>query len=223
MVMDLQDVSATLEESVAQSQIRLFGSSSKHLTVDPSYNELVEDDENDDDSEDDEGGSDLDFEDGSIDDDSEYASEDDQTDLQAGDRGRSTMRNPLRSTKNIPAGAVQTGKDIEYADSDSDIGDGYYNEGIPDEQKEDISSDEDEDEEAPRWKANMASRAQKSFQFHSQKNRRKDWMKLIYLSSLTPDQILKDDAPAADAEEGASDDDFFKLRRKGVGLMMWWI
>ncbi len=36
MVMDLQDVDATLEDQVAQSQIRLFGSSSKALTVDPS-------------------------------------------------------------------------------------------------------------------------------------------------------------------------------------------
>ncbi len=34
MVMDLQDASATLEDAVAQSQIRLFGSSSKHLSVD---------------------------------------------------------------------------------------------------------------------------------------------------------------------------------------------
>ena len=35
MVMDLQDVNATLEDAVARSQIKLFGSSSKPLGVDP--------------------------------------------------------------------------------------------------------------------------------------------------------------------------------------------
>jgi ribosome biogenesis protein BMS1 len=47
MVMDLQDVSATLEDQVAQSNIRLFGTSSQVLTVSPQDNE--EDDSSDDD------------------------------------------------------------------------------------------------------------------------------------------------------------------------------
>ena len=36
MVMDLQDVSETLEDAVARSHIRLLGSSSKSLSLDPS-------------------------------------------------------------------------------------------------------------------------------------------------------------------------------------------
>ena len=39
MVMDLQDVSATLEDQVAQSNIRLFGTSSQVFTADPQNNE----------------------------------------------------------------------------------------------------------------------------------------------------------------------------------------
>ena len=35
MVLDLQDVDATLEDAVAKSQIRLFGSSSRPLAVQP--------------------------------------------------------------------------------------------------------------------------------------------------------------------------------------------
>src|SRR5437879_6476593 len=38
MVMDLQDVDETLEDAVARSHIRLFGSSSKSLSLHPSSN-----------------------------------------------------------------------------------------------------------------------------------------------------------------------------------------
>ena len=46
-VLDLQDVSATLKDRVAQSNIRLFRTFSRVLTVDPQDNE--EDDSSDDD------------------------------------------------------------------------------------------------------------------------------------------------------------------------------
>jgi len=50
--MDLQDVDATLEDQVAQSQIRLFGSSSKALTVDPSSSGPHSDEEDEEEEED---------------------------------------------------------------------------------------------------------------------------------------------------------------------------
>jgi ribosome biogenesis protein BMS1 len=58
MVMDLQDVGATLEDSVAQSHIRLFGSSSNHLTIDPSRDDILDEDEDLHDDDDDEERSD---------------------------------------------------------------------------------------------------------------------------------------------------------------------
>lgn len=221
MVMDLQDVGVTLEDSVAQSQIRLFGSSSNHLTVDNSHAEVLENDDLDDDEGSEGSVSESEMDSDSEDDEAEQAMNDDDDDeLQTNDRGRSTMRNPLRSTRNIPSAPGMKGEDVEYADSDSDIGDEFHDNPVPGDEEEDIHSDEDggvgeEDEDAddtPRWKENLASHVKDAFQHQSCKGRRKDWMKLIYSTTLTAEQILRDDDAPVEADD-EDEDDFFKLQQ----------
>ncbi|KIM88998.1 hypothetical protein PILCRDRAFT_84827 [Piloderma croceum F 1598] len=207
MVMDLQDVDATLEDSVAQSHIRLFGSSSNHLMVDPSRNEVLHEDE-DLEGDDNEEGSNEESDPDEDEDEDDDGMNDNSEEPQINDR------------------ADRSGQDVEYADSDSDLGDDFHDNRIPDEddEEDDIPSDEgsdsgDEDEEdAPRWKLNLASQAHDSFQLHSRKNRQKDWMKLIYSSSLTPSQILQDEKAAnhEDDEADDDDDDFFKLQKGSI-------
>ncbi|PSS06575.1 hypothetical protein PHLCEN_2v3633 [Hermanssonia centrifuga] len=253
MVMDLQDVNATLEDGVARSQIKLFGSSSKPLTVDPGPSHLhgrsSDEGEDDGDDEDDESSSgdedegsasgeddDLDSDSGE---DSEDEGEDEDEDDDEGegveDHGRPIPRNVRRSAGGLPTGHDRQGNDVEYADSDSDLGE------ILDEDEDDlvgkpsgkrvrfgeddndlnIQSDEEEisgGEEAPQWKAGLGAKALAAYQQYSRKTRRKNWMKLIYSSSLTPEQVLRDDpsssASPADAEE--NEDDFFTIRSRGT-------
>ena len=84
--MDLQDVHANLEDQVAQSNIRLSGTSSQVLTVD------LQDNEEDDSSEDDEGPSsedDNEFEDDA--EDSEDGEEDEDITPDARNTGRSNI------------------------------------------------------------------------------------------------------------------------------------
>lgn len=215
MVMDLQDVGATLEDAVAQSQIHLFGSSSNHITTDQdAVDESGQDDDDMDsesDSEESEEHSDL-YEDR----DENNAGISDSDESETNDRGRSTMRNSLRSTRNISAGADHTGKDIEYADSDSDLGDESDDGRVPDEDEEDHDSEGEHEEDTPQWKENLASWAHRSFQFNNFKSRRKDWMKLIYSSSLTPKQILNDNSPTNDDENEDAEDEFFKLQNRSA-------
>ncbi|KAF8895142.1 hypothetical protein BD779DRAFT_1608832 [Infundibulicybe gibba] len=202
MVMDLQDVGNTLEDAVAKSQIRLFGSSSRNLTVkDSTANEDGSDlDDDDDDSEDSEDGGGADS--GS---EADYNSED-------------------PSDSELDAQRA----DISYAESDSDLGDnddedhehsGSHVEFADDEQVDILTdeggSDEDVDEEdAPRWKADLSARAQAASGRHT---RRKDWMKLIYSSNLTPDQIAHGDHKEKDGGDSNDIDDFFSIKKQTGG------
>ena len=251
MVMDLQDVDETLEDAVARSQIKLFGSSSQPLSVaGPSrlHSAFAVDEEDGDEDEDEDGEEDED--DMSEDEDDEGEDEEDASDDDEGleddigdaegsdedsagglDRGRAVPRKVRRSVGSLSKGTGRGG--VEYADSDSDLGDLDDDEDVSggpskrvhfgdedDEADVDIPSDGDEDDDqdddmagdegAPRWKADLGARARASFEQHSRKKRRKDWMKLIYTSSLTPEQILRDDASSSTQEQAdADDDDFF--------------
>lgn len=220
MVMDMQDAGATLEDAMAQSHIRLFGSSSKNLTVDPSGR--GEEESSDEEGVD--GGDDESSEEGSEDGDEdaeEFGSEDesdmegenssDDEDIHTGDHGRSTRRQPKR---HVPTPSGRERGDIEYADSDSDLG-GDSDDGgtrVPVDKDADIPSDEDEDE-APHWKANLAEKAQASFALHSRLGRQKDWMKLIYSSTLSPEQILRNDDTKDAGSDMDDDDGFFRVRK----------
>ena len=217
MVMDLQDVSATLEDQVAQSNIRLFGTSSQVLTVDP------QDDEEDDSSDDDEGLSSEDDNDSDDDaEDAEDGEEEEEEDITQDGRntGRSNHRTIARS---LPSTSTKERMDIEYAESDSDLGDDeeripmHADHNIPsdDEDDEDMNDednedmDDEDDESTPKWKLNLSERAQHS---SSRKAQRKDWIKLIYSSSLSPEEILHGKREE-DGDKPTDGDDFFQIKK----------
>ncbi|KAK7690130.1 hypothetical protein QCA50_006779 [Cerrena zonata] len=243
MVMDLQDVNATLEDGVARSQIRLFGSSSRPLAVDPGPSRQhafqddsgSEDDEDDDEGEDseDEGfeGSDDEEEEGSdVELDEDELSEPEGDDEDVNDRGRSAPRVVRRATHDTKSNHDRQTKDVEYAESDSDLGEEDEDEDEPvgrrvrfgNEHDVDIQSDEDEEdisggEEAPRWKANLGAKALEAYHQHSQRNKRKDWISLIYNSSLTPEQILND-SESNSSNLNEMDDDFFTVKSRSGAI-----
>ena len=220
MVMDLQDVGATLEDSVAQSQIRLLGTSSTNLTINQSPNDAMED--GDDESQDDSDlGSDEEeeeFSEDEGDDEDEGLSSDDEP--ETGDRGRLTARNSSRRMSNISlrGGESDQKADVEYADSDSDLGDGRppEDESIYDSEDKDESGADDED--VPRWKSNLTMRAQESFNVYSRKSQRKNWMKLIYSSSLSPSQIMDNSPTTTGNQVNEDDDDELFTLQKGNSL-----
>jgi ribosome biogenesis protein BMS1 len=234
MVMDLQDVGATLEDGVLKSQIRLLGSSRKNLTVDEApaeSNDEDEDEDDDDDDGDDEDDVDSDMEDEQEDLDWEMDEEDEEAGAGPSnlDRGRSSRRIPQRQVPNISSSGRGA---VEYADSDSDLGElddddetgGAY---LPmGEEGPDIPSDEDEGsgdssdsgDSIPRWKANLAGRAREAFNQNAHRKQRKDWTKLIYSTTLTPEQIIQgNNANAPDMQdtlpENDDDDEFFQIRK----------
>ena len=212
MVMDLQDVSATLEDQVAQSNIRLFGTSSQVLTVDP------QDNEKDDSSEDDQG---LSSEDDDESEDDAEESEDGEEGEDITPDGRNTGRSNHRAiTRSLPSTSTKERIDIEYAESDSDLGEDeerilvHDDQNIPsdnDDNDEDMDNeDEDDDESTPKWKLNLSERAQHS---SSRKARRKDWIKLVYSSSLSPEEILGEKEEDDDGDKQTDgDDDFFQIK-----------
>ncbi|KAF5369107.1 hypothetical protein D9615_010433 [Tricholomella constricta] len=232
MVMDLQDVGSTLEDAVAKSQIRLLGTSSKNLTVPNEDNVDMGDEDSDDLDLESLAGSDMEDDDSGIDSDPGDAEEGDDEDRTQDPRstGRSSHRSGART---LPSSSKKQRNDIEYAESDSDLGDndedldiGGRRVRFGEDDDHDIPSDEGEGEEeeeeeeegddgaVPRWKKNLAERAQSSFA-SSRKSRRKDWTKLIYATSLTPAEILQ-----GEQEEGSGatevemdEEDFFQIKR----------
>lgn len=224
MVMDLQDVDATLEDRVAQSNIRLFGTSSKALTVDPSSNAEADDDDEDeedfDDDSDEDAHSDSDAS-GSEDDDEAM---DEDIPYNIHNTGRADRRT---ATRGLPSSKKER-TDIEYADSDSDLGEDEYAARAgsrvrldEDDEDQNIASDEDgdedeleeeEDEESiPRWKRNLSERAHQA-SASSSKSKRKDWTKLIYSTSLSPEEILN--GKKEEQEDSEDGDDFFQVKTK---------
>ncbi|KAF9523880.1 hypothetical protein CPB83DRAFT_910290 [Crepidotus variabilis] len=224
MVMDLQDVDATLEDRVAQSQIRLFGSSSKTLTVNRS-DQLQQKPESEDDHD-----NDLSTEgDVAEQSDLENSSEGD-SDTEAGsstlphiNTGRTSHRTNIRS---LPSSGTARA-DIEYADSDSDLGEDEDDARTKlghriqfDEDDEDIPSDEeadmlmhgneDSENDVPKWKANLSERAASASSKSTSK--RKNWIKLIYSSDLSPEEILWGKSKHSEVEIG--EDDFLQVKRK---------
>ncbi|KAI0350353.1 DUF663-domain-containing protein [Trametes cingulata] len=235
MVLDLQDVNATLEDQVAKSQIRLFGSSSQPLSVEAGPSTLrsdeSEDDEDDsegysdeDEDEDDEQGDGIEEEDGFSDDEFD---EDEEGDV--GDRGRTAPRNVRRSMQSLPSERKRG--DVEYADSDSDLGGEDDEDDDPgpsrrfvrfdDDEAVDVPSDDDVDEDGeedeedvPRWKVNLSEKAKAAFDDTARSRKRRDWVKLIYHSSAPPEAILgQGNAAEGSSSQGPSmdDDDFFTV------------
>lgn len=228
MVMNLQDVSSTLEDAVAQSHIRLLGTSSKTLIVETSSGinvdeeQLAEDavhavDVHDED--DTASGSDTEFE----------LEDDNATEFRLGDL-RNTGRSSYRGvTRTFPPSNNQDHPVAEFAESDSDLGDNDDDINMaghrvctPDEDDHDIPSgddDYDNDNEAredddgiPNWKENLVQGAKLP---PARKVRRKDWTKLVYLTTLTAEEVLRSDRPEHLLTDTKMDeDDFFRITKR---------
>jgi len=227
MVMDLQDAGTTLEDAVAHSHIRLLGTSSKHLSFDS--DKSIEEDEVSSSGED-EGDSGGEGSYATVDSDAESEADDSGSQIEenldsvhTSDRGRSTPRKIHRTTLNLPSSSNNRDKGVEDEESDSDMGgsegarvDDGEDAYIPSDSDDmDGESDAEEEEDIPKWKARLSENAQKTFQLHSQKSRRQDWMKLIYSSTLTPEQILQrtnGKLPSDGAAEELPEDDFFQVK-----------
>ncbi|KAI0655474.1 hypothetical protein C8Q70DRAFT_433307 [Cubamyces menziesii] len=239
MVLDLQDVNSTLEDQVAKSQIRLFGSSSKPLSVEAGPSSLPSDDSGESDDDEESGSEEGDEEDLESGDEEDYVLEDelpgedfDEDDEENVDNhGRSAPRTVRRSLNGLPSQDCKRG-DVEYADSDSDLG-GEDDDDDPgpsrryvhfgDDKHVDIPSDDDYDEEgeegagdddAPRWKANLVEKAQSAFEETARSRKRRDWVKLIYNSTASPESILgKGDSSESSQGPSMDDDDFFTIAK----------
>ena len=225
MVMDLQDVSETLEDAVARSQIRLLDSSSRSLSLHPSSSQhtRIGDDRVDQGSdEEDEGWGDEDLasgSDGDVDDEELPYSEDEDVELHF--TGRSTHRAGHRSADILSGIREPEESGIDFAESDSDLGDDggggntRIHTDLPGDSDAHLPTDTDEeaDEEVPKWKSNLIDQANASFRL-AQRSRAKDWTKLIYSTALSPRQIVRGEPNAANWEKDEeNDDDFFTLKQ----------
>ncbi|GJJ14677.1 hypothetical protein Clacol_008943 [Clathrus columnatus] len=220
MVMGLQDVGASLEDGIKKSSIRLFGTSEAPLIVNGTQSEEDHlsdpepDGESEDDDEEDISGSDEELSDDDI--------VDEQTEFI--NTGRTTLRQPPRSIQNLPK-ERNIEEDADYASSDSDVGEldeeGAVKTDSQDEGDNDIPTDDDfenegdeGDDDGPQWKSRLVEKARSDFTARTK--RKKDWMKLIYRTDLTPQQILTGEEPSpedgGDANDDDDDDDFFKIK-----------
>ena len=111
--------------------------------------------------------------------------------------------------------ADKDGGDVDFADSDSDLGSISGDDQSGDDLDSDEESEEDfsdDDDGAARWKENLANRAHK---LHSRRTYRTvDLAKLMYKDSMTPTEVLKKWRGEEEEEENIEDDDdeetFFK-------------
>ena len=222
MVMGLQEVNETLEDVVARSQIRLLGSSSKSLSIHPSTSghTLLRNAADDEEQESDIGDDGLRGDD-STDASQEYDDDPHHSEVELHFTGRSAQRTVHRSADKLPPIHEHGGAHVEYAESDSDLGDedgvgAHMHAELGDSGKIDLQSDTDEsiDGEVPKWKSNLLDQANASFQLAS-KHRDSDWTKLIYSSTLSPRRIVRGES-SADGERDENEeeyDDLFKLKK----------
>ncbi|KAG6336272.1 hypothetical protein ID866_2826 [Astraeus odoratus] len=225
MVTDLQDVDATLADTVSRSQIKLLGSSSKHLTI--GEKEDRQRLENDADDEDD-SFSDMDNEDGFEEDSSSDEGDDwvakhvmDEDGAGGNGHGRASLRKVVRPISGISQAQANEG-DVTFADSDSELGESGgewenrdnlplsdVEDGLESEMNNEMG-DEEENVAAPAWKESLSAKAAAVFAEHARRKRRKDWMALIYSSVLTPTEILTGRSEDPLEEYPVDGDDFFR-------------
>ncbi|KAJ4468898.1 GTP binding protein [Lentinula aciculospora] len=234
MVMDLQDAGMTLEDAVKQTKIKLFRSSERHLMVGDDDDELASADGDDDEDDKEEE-----------DDDDDVASDAAQnlsiSKLRSDPRntGRSQPRRPARSLPSSSVSASKSRTDLDFAESDSDLGDGDEeeedgedeedgNQDDDEEEEEEMDVDEEEgDEELPFQGDNddddeMMHNTKILDALALQRRRtRRDWMKDIYSSNLTPEEIVSQSpssssttSTAGHTKEREHDDDGFFFAKK---------
>jgi len=220
MVMDLQDAQNTLGDALQHSKIRLFGTSSQPVVIQP------EPDEGEEYGSEGSGSGSTDSESGEEGEDS-VEEEDDLSNRETiGDgTGRSQ---PRKNTRHLPAANVlfsnsAKGKDkqhieVEYAESDSDLGE--FGEHQQDEEEALDFMDDDEWGEGleveaegreARWKDTMAANVAN---LSIQRSRRRDWTTLIYGTNLTPEEIVAGKTTREEAEEEVEDDELFTFKTK---------
>ncbi|CAE6446122.1 unnamed protein product [Rhizoctonia solani] len=217
MVMDLQDVTHTLADKLSQSHIRLLGTSTAPLEITGESED--EDDWADDDNEDEEVNEDEGVNDSDAEEEDDGSEDDEVGTGDFGDRGRTAPRQP-RSLK-LPTSTSKS-HEVEYAESDSDLGDGLLDEQSGDEAGlefgDEHGSDDDleggSEDEAPRWKSDLAGRASRSFDLRTKSKRRKDWSKLVYGSEYTPHEVVFGKNADTDNGQLAEDEDeLFTIKR----------
>ncbi|KAK4054878.1 Glycoside hydrolase 2 (Mannanase, beta-galactosidase) [Microbotryomycetes sp. JL201] len=231
MVLGLQDVDKTLAEGVAASEIRLFGDSKTPLVA-PSastkerraaFDDAVGDHEYDsDDFEDDE-----ELDENNAEFDSEEDDEGDDGYVEEGadlpfeqESGQTSSRVRRRANLGGVDGPSSAGEDVAFAESDSELdfsGDEVDGAATGARLHELDSDEEEQDDEqlGPEWKQNLADRAAENYNVR----RKRNLMKLIYDSNLTPEQIAKGDVEQVDLtqdymDDDEEDEDLFKIRRK---------
>eukprot|EP00842_Homolaphlyctis_polyrhiza_P003332 jgi/Hompol1/39/HPOL_000833-RA len=207
MVMNLQDAQETIADRVKGSQLRIFNQSQPLLAGDSQGLVLQEDMDDDDDNDDDDddegfGGEEIDDDDDDDDDDDEDEDEDADEDENEEDTKPDIFGRQRRRVKRGYGQAHpgdQDGEDnndtktLEFADSDSDLGDddedmmngdhgldalsknnrngnGDGNDDDDDNQHADETVDIDEMDGALRWKSNLAAKAAASFVTHRRVN-----------------------------------------------------
>jgi ribosome biogenesis protein BMS1 len=246
MIMDLQDVNATLEDNISRSTIRLFESSNTPLSVhrpDSSNDSEGDDDESDaldteDEESEDDDTADADNPPAPEDGDEAHCS---SIDPGSSSGGRTSLREPSGTRWFMPPDPKKSDENVVYADSDSelDLDEDHENQWHQDNQDaldlEDEMVDEEEEGDstndgAPRWKNDLAIKALLSYQQQSGRRRKFDLAKLIYNSAFTPEQIVRGDV-ASDPKptkarltsQDNDNDDFFIIRSpaKFTELPLW--
>ncbi|CDH50760.1 gtp binding protein [Lichtheimia corymbifera JMRC:FSU:9682] len=243
MVMDLQDAQDTLAARLADSELRIFSGSapmrSGDVPSDQEDNEGItesleqddtgrtrrravfgdEDEDEDMDDEDDDEDEDSDQE--MLDSDEEM---DDDDDAEVPTRGRALTK---FDTRNIPRKGDKedkeerdNGQDVQFADSDSDLGfdDEDDQEDMVNIDGRQKNEDDDDDELAGelRWKANLKEKASAMFNA----TRRVNLMSLIYdKTDISPEDIASGNYNQDDQENDDNDDEdeeFFTLKREAA-------
>ncbi|KAJ3328140.1 Glycoside hydrolase 2 (Mannanase, beta-galactosidase) [Blyttiomyces sp. JEL0837] len=195
MVLNMQDARDTIADKIRSSELRLF-SGSKGVKADDVEMDDYDEDEDEDDEEgfgqgDDSGFEDRDDDDMSEDDDDEDEDELDET--RDGNRRRA-------SSKAIANLEAEESGDVEYADSDSDLG--------GDDEIPSSNVNDDQDDGTLRWKDNLLKQAEQSFSM----GRRMDLMRLIYETDLMPGEEDQDDMEADEADD--DEETLFTVRKK---------
>jgi ribosome biogenesis protein BMS1 len=201
MVMDLQDAQNTLGDALQHSKIRLFGTSSYPVVIEPDDDEEYGSEASGSGSSDSESGQEG----------GDSVEEEDRLsdgELVGDGTGRSQ---PRKNARHLPAGTVPSsnntkGKkhiEVEYAESDSDLGE-HFGEHQQDEEEaldfmDDVKGDWEVEGREARWKDTMEANVTK---LTAQRSRRRDWNKLIYGTDLTPEEILAGRTTRKEAEEG---------------------
>jgi ribosome biogenesis protein BMS1 len=217
MVMDMQDVDYTLGDKIGTSQLRLFANDAAPLALPEqgsstggrrrrlAFDEDEMRDEHDgaevSDVSDDEEGSDLD------------PDEDEEGPALLNNRDRDDVDGKVAyddSDSEVELDEDGEGVGFEQADAGADI---------QDYEEDNLLGEDDEDDEGPQWKRNLAEQARRNFAESSAKSR-PNLMTLIYNSTLTPVEIYRQQINAAtdvgltaevDGED--ADDDLFQLAR----------